>query len=42
MKLLAVLILVGFTYGLALFLRGFIKELALFAVEAWRDVELRQ
>jgi Na+/H+ antiporter NhaA len=42
MKLFAILILAGIGYGLVLFLRGLIKELALFAVEAWRDVEIRQ
>ncbi|MDT4288534.1 hypothetical protein RO575_03105 [Methylomonas sp. MO1] len=40
MKILAVLILAGLTYGLALFILGIIKELAEFAVEAWRDVEI--
>ncbi len=42
MQILAVLILAGLFYGLARFMLGLIKELALFAVEAWRDVETRQ
>ncbi len=40
MKIFAVLMLAGMAYGFALFLRGIIKELAQFAVEAWRDVEI--
>ncbi|TCV85506.1 MULTISPECIES: hypothetical protein [Methylomonas] len=42
MKIFAVLILALIGYGFALFLRGIIKELAQFAVEAWRDVEIGQ
>ncbi|MCQ8119744.1 hypothetical protein [Methylomonas rosea] len=42
MKILAVLIFAGIAYGFALFLIGIIKELAQFAVEAWRDVEIRR
>ena len=42
MKIFAVLILICLTYGLVRFMRGLIKELAMFAVEAWRDVEIGQ
>lgn len=40
--LVTVLILAGVLYGLARFLHGLVTELALFAVEAWRDIEIRQ
>ena len=42
MKIFTVLILICLTYGLVRFMRGLIKELAMFAVEAWRDVETGQ
>ena len=40
MKIFAVLVLVGFGYGLVRLMCGLIKELAQFAVEAWHDVEI--
>ncbi|WP_269454677.1 hypothetical protein [Methylomonas methanica] len=40
MKILAVLIFAAIAYGFALFLLGILKELAQFAVEAWRDIEI--
>ena len=39
MKLIAALILMGLVYGLVRFTHSLIKELAQFAIEAWRDVE---
>lgn len=39
MKLIAALILMGLVYGLVRFAHSLIKELAQFAIEAWRDVE---
>ncbi len=39
MKTLSVIILIGLGYGFVRFMHGVIKELALFVVEAWRDVE---
>ena len=39
MKLVAALILIGLVYGLVRFTHSLIKELAQFAIEAWRDVE---
>lgn len=42
MKIIAVLLLAVLGYGLGRILLEIAKELALFAVEAWRDVEIRQ
>lgn len=42
MKLIAALILISLIYGLVRFMIGLIKELAEFAIEAWRDVEAGQ
>jgi len=42
MKIPTAVILIGFGYGFMRFLLGLIKELVLFAVEAWRDVETGQ
>jgi hypothetical protein len=42
MKIITVVILIGLGYGFVRFLLGLIKELVLFAIEAWRDVEAGQ
>lgn len=40
MQLLTLLILIGLVYGFVRFMRGFIKELAEFAAEAWHQGEI--
>lgn len=42
MKIFTILLLICLAYGLVRFMYGLIKELAMFAVEAWRDVEIGQ
>ncbi|MDT4330315.1 hypothetical protein ACQE3E_02040 [Methylomonas sp. MED-D] len=42
MKILAILVLAGLGYGAVRFILTVVKELALFAVEAWRDIEVEQ
>jgi hypothetical protein len=40
MKIFAVLILAGFVYGFVRIMVVVIKELALFVIEAWRDIQI--
>lgn len=39
MKILTAILSIGLLYGFARLIKALFRELALFAIEAWRDVE---